>query len=245
VVGRDIDAKMLILDRDLRWAEGIPVTLPYAGDAPDHGAYESGPTDDGHVEPEIPDGLRMATMRTATEPVVVTGFEEQDREDWHYYWNFSRQKNTDSRMDDTTAHSGERSMRVFAEDDNATLACDIRPRWWDIDRFPHARLAYRIPEGVPVGILLYPFPTDAWGRGAVYIAGGETLDPGGFPNLQEYRLIDDDQWHEVTMDVRAIRDVYPGVKLLKMLRFYTVGNAEKGQQLWFDDFAILPAEDAG
>jgi len=48
---------------------------------------------------------------------VVTDFEEHDLEEWFYYWNFSRQRNTDARMDDTTAASGERSMCVFATDD--------------------------------------------------------------------------------------------------------------------------------
>lgn len=245
VVGRDLEADMLILDRDLSWEDEAPVTLPYAGEAPDHGAYERGAEDGWHVEPVIPEGLRLPTMADATETLVEISFEEEELEQWHYFFSFSRQRNTDSRIDDTTANTGERSMRVFAEGDGATLSCHMLPRWWDIDRFPTVRLAYRIPEGVPVGIQLQQFPTDERGLGAVYIAGSASHDPGGLPNLGEGVLIDDDRWHEITLDVRAIREVYPDAQTIKMLRFYTNSNATEGQQFWFDDFAILPREDLG
>jgi hypothetical protein len=56
------------------------------------------------------------------------------------------------------------------------------------------------------------------------------------------RLIDDDQWHEITLDVRAIRELYPDAQTVKTLRFYTNANATEGQQFWWDDFTILPAE---
>ncbi|MGC9318086.1 MAG: hypothetical protein ACP5KN_08630 [Armatimonadota bacterium] len=244
VVGRDLEANMLALDRDLTWREGDPVGLPYAGSAPDLGAFEMGAEgEEWYLAPRVPEGLRLPTMETATEPVVAVGFEEERREDWHYYWNFSRQRNTNSRLDETTAASGQRSMRVYADADGAIMACDIRPRWWDIDRFPYARFAYRIPEGVPVGILLYPFTSDEWGLGAVCVGGSPARDPGGYPHVPRWELTDDDRWHEVTIDARAIREVHPGVKLLKMLRFWTNGNGSEGDQFWFDDFTILPAED--
>jgi len=43
----------------------------------------------------------------------------------------------------------------------------------------------------------------------------------------------------VTLDARAIREVFPGVKLLQMFRFATRDNGTEGQQFWFDDFKIL------
>lgn len=243
VVGRDIEANVLMLDRDLAWEEGVPVTLPYAGDAPDQGAYERGAEEGWHVEPVIPDGMRLPTMKTATEPLISLTFEVEDLEDWHYFWSFSRQRNTDSRIDDTTANTGERSMRVFAEGDEATLSCHMLPRWWDIDRFPYVRMAYRIPEGVPVGVQLQQFPRDDRGVGSVYIAASANHAPGSVPVVGQYELIDDDQWHEITIDVRAIREVYPDAETIKLIRFFTERNATEGQQFWWDDFTILPAED--
>ncbi|NOZ22013.1 MAG: DUF1565 domain-containing protein [Planctomycetes bacterium] len=237
VVKADIEKNVLTLDRDTTWAKGDSIALPYAGKAPDLGAYESGM----ETGPTIPKGLRLVTMETATKPVVVTDFEPENMEEWHYYWNFSRQRNTDARMDDTTAASGKRSMRIFATSDKADLSCDIRPRWWDIDRFPIVKFSYRIPKGVPVGVWLCAFKSSTTGRGMVCVGGTETRKAGGYTDLKRYTLIDDDQWHEITIDARVIREVYPKVKLLQMFRFYTMGKGEKGQHFWFDNFRILPA----
>jgi len=168
VVRADIEGNVLTLDRDITWNEGDGVSLPYTGDAPDLGAYEYGAEQEAWCgAPRIPDGLRLLTMETATRPVVVTDFESENLEQWHYYWNFSRQRNTNARLDDTTAASGKQSMRVFAEKDGAIMSCDVRPRWWDVDRFPIVRFSYRIPEGVPVGVWLHAFKGTSVGRGAV------------------------------------------------------------------------------
>jgi hypothetical protein len=56
VVARDIEQNTLTLDRNLTWEADEPVTLPYAGDAPDHGAYERGAGEGWHIEPVIPGG---------------------------------------------------------------------------------------------------------------------------------------------------------------------------------------------
>ncbi|MEW6354982.1 MAG: hypothetical protein AB1696_01535 [Planctomycetota bacterium] len=238
VANANIETNTLTLDRDISWAKGDGVSLPYAGNAPDLGAYESG-MDTG---PAVPKGLRLVTMETATQPVVATDFEPENLEEWHYYWNFSRQRNTEARMDDATAASGKRSMRIFATDDKADLSCDIRPRWWDIDRFPTVTFSYRIPKGVPVGLWLCAFKGASTGRGMVCVGGTEARKAGGYTDLNRYALIADDQWHEVAIDARLIREVFPNVKLLQMFRFYTMGNGMKGQQFWFDNFRILPAE---
>ena len=234
VVKADIESHVLTLDRDVSYEKGDGVSLPYEGKAPDLGAYEFG----ADTAPSVPKGLRLTTMETAEKPVVVTDFEPENLEAWHYYWNFSRQRNTDARMDDTTA-AGKRSMRVFATADKASLSCDIRPRWWDIDRFPVVKLSYRIPKGVPVGLWLCAFRSSKTGRGMVCVGGTAGRKAGGYTDLKRYDLIDDGKWHEITLDARVIREVYPDVKLLQMFRFYTMGNGKKGDQFWFDNFRIL------
>lgn len=240
VARADIESNVLTLDRDLSWERGDGVSLPYAGEAPDLGACEYGAEQEAwYGAPRIPDGLRVLTMETATEPVVVTDFEPGNLEEWHYYWNFSRQKNTNARLDETTAASGRRSMRVFAEKDGAIMSCDIRPRWWDIDRFPMVKFSYRIPKGVPVGVWLHAFKSTSVGRGAVCVGGSPARQSGGYVDLKRGELTDDGQWHEATFDARAIREVFPQVQLLQMFRFYTAANGQEGQQYWFDNFRIL------
>lgn len=120
------------------------------------------------------------------------------------------------------------------------MSCDIRPRWWDIDRFPTVKLAYRIPQDVPVGLWVYAFRSTAVGRGAVCLGGTRARKAGSYKDLARYELVDDGKWHEATFDVRAIREVFPQVKLLQMFRFYTNANGTEGQQYWFDNFRILP-----
>ena len=244
IVKAEIERNVLTLDRDVKWAKGDGVSLPYAGAAADLGAYEHGAEAEAwYRAPTVPKGLRLLTMETAAQPVVVTDFEEANLDEWHYYWNFSRQRKTDARMDHTTAASGKRSMRIFATGDKADLSCDIRPRWWDIDRFPTAKLSYRIPERVPVGLWLHAFKSRDVGRGAVCVGGSPMRQVGRYRDLKRYELADDDQWHEVTIDARVIREVFPKVKLLQMFRFYTVGNGNAGQQYWFDNFRILPVSE--
>lgn len=44
IVQIDYDTNTMILDRNLRWADGAPVSLPWSGEAPDIGVYEHGRT---------------------------------------------------------------------------------------------------------------------------------------------------------------------------------------------------------
>jgi len=239
VVNADIQDNVLTLDRDLTWEKGDSVTLPYSGKAPDAGAYEFGAEKEPwYAAPQTRSESRIETMETADKPVVVTDFEPENPEEWFYYWYFHRQRNTDARLDDATAASGKRSMRVFATDDGANMGALIRPPWWDVDRFPYAIFSYRIPRGVPVGIWLCAFPSEKRGTAMVCVGGSPARKSAPSKDLKKVELLDDDQWHEVTVDVRAIREVFPEVNLLRTFYFYTRENGKKGQQYWFDNFRI-------
>ena len=119
----------------------------------------------------------------------------------------------------------------------------IRPRWWDIDRFPKVTFHYRIPKGVPVGIWLETFNAQRATRDfdRMYMIGGSWAsrsDAVGTIGWQE--LIDDDAWHEVTVDVRLIRERLPDLRLLRGFHFAAVQMAKEKQNFWFDDFSIRP-----
>ncbi|MDX9978755.1 MAG: right-handed parallel beta-helix repeat-containing protein [Lentisphaeria bacterium] len=242
VLRADLETNTLEVDREIAWEAFAPVFPPHTGTAPDLGAYERGMA----TGPQVPEGLRVETMETAGKIVVHTDFEPENLETWHYYWNFSRQQRTDSRLDATTAFSGRYAVRVFATEDakdrnDALLSCDIRPRWWDVDRFPEIRLAYRIPPGVPVGLWLHAFQGAGAPERRVCLGGTPARAVGSAPDLARYTLLDDGKWHEISLDARLIRETFPEVKLIKMFRFYTHRNGKHGDQFWFDNFRILPA----
>ena len=112
------------------------------------------------------------------------------------------------------------------------------PGAWDIDRYPLVRFAYCIPEGVPVGIEIRQFP--APDRPGSFTLGGTATRASREPDLDACALIDDGQWHEITVDVRAAREVYPDLQYLRQFMFWCDWRDDHGQEFWFDDFAILP-----
>ncbi|MDP6775660.1 MAG: PKD domain-containing protein [Candidatus Latescibacteria bacterium] len=63
---------------------------------------------------------------------------------------------------------------------------------------------------------------------------------GPYPDTGTYTLLDDDAWHEMTVDVRTVRECLQDVRYLRLFRFYTHRNAEEGQEFWFDEFEVLP-----
>lgn len=238
VVWAEVEKQTLHLDRELTWQKGDAVTLPYTGKAPDVGAYEAGAEQEPwYLAPRPTPDLRIPTMETAGGPFAVCGFEAANLEEWFYWWYGHRQRGCVMRIDDTTAATGKRSLRIEATEDNSTLAALLQPPWWDIDRYPLVRFAYRIPPGTPVGVRLDAFPTEARGYGAMYAGGTAGRSKNG-NDVGKVTLVDDDQWHEATVDVRVIREVYPEVKLLRTFYFYTNANGKKGQHFWFDDFRI-------
>lgn len=97
--------------------------------------------------------------------------------------------------DDTTAHGGSWSMRVFATR-SSCLSIDINPSNWQVFQGPTLTFAYRIPHGVPVGLLF-----NVSGRGWVFLGGSPAATPGPYPAVPAATLVDDDQWHTVTIDL--------------------------------------------
>lgn len=239
VVKVDVENEVITLDRTVKYVRDGGVYAPHTGFLPDMGAYEAGAEKQAWYKgPKVPPGLRIPTMQDATQPVVVTDFEPENLESWFYWWYGHRQPNSQIRIDDTTAASGQRSLRVEATGDKANLGVLLQPPLWDIDRFPYVTFSYRIPKGVPVGLWLYGVAMEKRGQAAVVVGGSPARNSGSTRDLQKWELTDDDQWHRVTLDVRAVREVYPEVKLLKTFYFRTNNNALKGQQFWFDDFRI-------
>ncbi len=296
---------ILHLDREVTWEDGVPVSLPWAGEAPDIGAYERGGSDpsrvialaapvlarpgqavqfgldalgkevtsvawdfgDGslaheaepaHVYAEVGhypvtvratfadgrQGIDVAFVRVEepvdpSAPLVMADFEDATREtQWGWHLKFYRGHQTGSAYVDRPDGEG-RCVHLFRAEGKANrTAAQCAPGAWDIDRYPLVRFSYRIPEGVPVGIEVRQFP--APDRPAAFTLGGTATRASRAADLDVWTLIDDGRWHEITIDVRAAREVYPELQYLRQFMFWCDWRDDRGQEFWFDDFAILP-----
>lgn len=306
----DAEARVLRLDRPLRWEAGAPVSFPWAGAAPDIGIIEHGDGGPASVQ-VLADRVRIAAGESVTLRAVVRGmtppFEcawqlgdgavaegervthayaeardygvrvrvtgvdgeravgvgyvdarpepsdqvlvhstfDADDADWFVYWQLYRGRRATGSssyrqvLDEAT---GAGYVRIYPRGEAPwVLPALIRPRGWDIDRYPHVRIRYRIRPGTPVAIFVRPFPS-AWytlwdldaaqdGR-RYYLAGtADVLDRAPAPEGAEeprgrgplpdepfpQRLVADGEWHQIAFDVRAIRTRYPDVQVLQAL----------------------------
>ena len=239
VTKTDAGSNVLYLDRDIRWKAGEPVSLPYVGRAPDLGAMEHGAEAKlWFYRVTVPPGIRWHPPDKPAAPLVKTDFEDGTLEEWGHVWNLDRKRDTGYARVGDTAASGRFSLRLHATGNRSILGGDVKPRVWELDRYPLVRFAYRIPRGVPVGVWLDCFDTEKYGSGRVCLGGTSARRSGGTKDLSKYQLVDDDEWHTIELDARTVREVFPDIKYLQSFQFYTQGNGRKGHTFWVDDFAI-------
>ncbi len=172
-------------------------------------------------------------------PLVQADFEPETREThWGYHFKFYRSWLTG--WEHVEREGGGHCMRLFYDPNKANRAAGaIAPGIWEIDAYPIIRFAYRIPEGVPVALCVEQFQDAPGPRGWV-LGGTDAHNTGGYEQAEGPRLIDDDQWHVATVDLRAIRAVTPEAKYLRRFMFLCAWREDQGQQFRYDDFAILP-----
>lgn len=300
---------LLHLDREIEWENLAPVSIPWAGDAPDVGAYENGGVHPTRIiavaTPAVPepgemvtfsidplgkeiadarwdfgDGTRAtgtevthqyaggkygalvrATFENGEEGVAVVfvkaqppvdpdaamlhcTFEDEDIADWGWVFKFHRQRGTQAEHVEG-GYEGGKCYRLFAESNGAILGARLYPGEWNIDEYPYIHFAYRIPEGTPVGLAIRLYQQEGLDELITLIGGTESRESGSYPDTGEYTLVDDGQWHEITLDVRSVRDVHEDLDYIRGFRFYTAENATQGQEFWFDEFSVLPDTEAG
>ncbi|MFW5867263.1 MAG: PKD domain-containing protein [Armatimonadota bacterium] len=242
-------------------AEGETVVHRYT-EARDYGVRVRVTDADGERQMGV--GYVDAQPSPSDDVLIHTTFDADDT-DWHVHWQFYRGRRTTGNasyrqvLDEET---GDGHMLIYPRDDPAPLPAFIHPRGWEIDKYPTVRVRYRIREGTPVAIFVLPFPSawhTLWDMDAAqdtrrfYLAGtpdaaereaapdGEEqprargpLPRGPFPQ----QLIADGEWHEISFDVRDIRNEHPEVQVLQGLHIGDLevdGGARVGPS---DQFAL-------
>jgi len=309
---RYFQTAILHLDRVVSWTDGMPVSLPWTGAAPDLGACERGATDPSRIialarpavvapgepvsfsldslgkqvasvtwsfddgssadEPEtartwpeaghhgvtvratFADGRRAIDVvfvkvekpAGSGAPLVRVDFENESfRREWGYLLkNYNVWQTGAERV---PRPDGEGlCMRLFYDSERTNgTAAQLVPGEWDIDRYPLIRFAYRIPPGVTVAVETNTFRTGLHfttspERPIGFVLGGTPERAARHEDLDAYTLIDDGRWHEITMDVRKAREVYPELRSIRQFMLYPGWTEDHGQEMWFDDFMILP-----
>ncbi len=180
--------------------------------------------------------------------LIHTTFDADDN-DWWKHWQFYRGRrgagyaNYDHILDEST---GRGYHHISARDGGGPLPAYFHPRGWNIDRYPRVRLRYRIRPDTPIAIFVRPFPSayhiqddmTATEDPRRYYFAGTASEPRG-----EQTLIDDGEWHEISFDVRDIRNRYPKVDVLHTIN---IGDLEidggtpvpANGEFWLDEIYI-------
>lgn len=183
--------------------------------------------------------VRVERTVDPKEPLMQTGFEEEDFEEWGHLWDRGPVRESKTYYPEARNDGKGQCMCVSTEGNNSTLATNVKMRIWDIDKYPFVHFSYRIPKGVPVGVWLDTWPSENHPV-HICIGGSPANSAGAYPDLDSYKLVDDGQWHDIEIDVRKIRQIVPDIKLLKVFGFSTNSKSLEGQKFWFDDFVIKP-----
>jgi len=252
VTARDVEKNTLTLDRPLSWKAGDFVDLPYAGKAPDLGAYELG-LETG-PSPKVLGKLRVVPSD------YYCDFEPEHFKNWAAWWFAGRQGPSAAALElAEPAAKGKGSIKILyvyrhekfadrvlavGQSDSlpakpSCLSCYISPPNWKVADYPFVKFFYRIPKDVPVGITVRFFDkADRPKR--IYLGGSPAYTPGDHPHTSDYALVDDGEWHEITIDLRKALKFAPDTGYIRDFGFRTESNGKPGQWYWFDEFRICP-----
>ncbi len=166
----------------------------------------------------------------------VPNFDNEDANSW---WVFYLSRPT---IDLEIVDDGEGNLvGHFIADAGEAGNARYMPADWDIDKYPYLKFSYRIDPGMPIAVQLQGSSTIENARN-VYLAEATDANAPSDMIVGDGEFIDDGQWHDITLDVRAIREKYPEVTRIQEL---IVGAPDRndmsdGDGYYLEDFAILP-----
>ncbi|MDD4538550.1 MAG: carbohydrate binding domain-containing protein [Lentisphaeria bacterium] len=250
VVRADLVAGVLQLDRAVTARRGDGVSLPYAGAAPDLGAYEFG-MDFAPGPRRLLDLPRVPALdERHPSPVISCDFEPETFEEWGYLFKYTRYWHSTVFLDTTQgaygksrqcltaiaapASAGELGRfgglaKVLADREPArpmegSLCIQIRPMKWDVDLYPILQFDYKITPGAPWGVAVNLFPRPDLSATWLFLCTTPGHDTHGIANAQAGELVNDGQWHTAILDMRLLRRCDPAFKSPSRIRFRNTGD---------------------
>ena len=172
-------------------------------------------------------------------PLVKSDFEDATRDtDWGYLFKLGSSWLTAGENVNRELGGG-KCLRIFFDKNKQNRAAAvIAPGAWDIDKYPYICFSYRIPKNVPVALVVEPFPGEKMPTGVI-LGGTAKYAKDKYIDAKAYKLMDDNQWHEISIDVRQARKTIKDLNFLRRFLFYTNWMKDEKQEFWFDDFQIL------
>ena len=110
----------------------------------------------------------------------------------------------------------------------------IRLDLWCLEDYPIISFAYMIPEGVSLGMRVKTILND-W----ICLGGTAMVRCLDTRVKNEFRLIDDGEWHEMHIDAGpAVKSLLPRLKYLTEFQFYIPAKRYQKDTFWIDDVKI-------
>ncbi len=191
-------------------------------------------------------GYAVAEKREPEEPLMHITFDVDD-EEWWRRWQCYRPSPT-SWDREVYPKTGNGILNIFTplpQEGTGTIPAWVFPVVWDIDKYPIVKVRYRVSPGpkTPVGLWIGPFPDHERKSRRVYVALSPSVIPAPKNRVGNVILIDDGEWHELTIDARIIRELYPDVKVIEGMGFDSAGCTPtyfKGPVYSLDEVIIMP-----
>lgn len=299
----DHEQSVLHLDRELNWEAGAHVSLPFSGEAPDIGAYETG--GDGRPSVQIiadpvrtspgesikleavmhgttkpqsihwilgdgtvaqgqsvthtydqpydypirvtvtdTEGLRhwgasfvlVEEPRPDDAPLVHNTFGESDEDAWWQWMCYRPLPSAHEYLNEGPTDNG--SLHVYAREDGYFLGAQTQPTRWNLDKYPHVMIRYKIAPGTPVVLRVFAFGTSDGSRG-IRLTQTEST---GLSDSRLPLLVDDGEWHEISFNAAHLLRKRFGDDLkmgkLMYLRESNTDLVEAGDEYWLDEVII-------
>jgi len=147
---------------------------------------------------------------------------------------FLASKGSKVSVDSGNTYLRDSSLKVQSLPTSKRLRATVRPGLWNLPVNPGVSFSYRIPKDTSVALRVKT-RFDDW----ICLGGVKNVQCPDNKVKSLVHLIDDDEWHEIDIDVKAlVKEILPALIYLQEFQFYIHENRHLGDKFWIDDFRV-------